>query len=236
MPPAAVRAGVPREPAAGFDIRRLSERDLDRVTDLYASVFSRTIVGFLARRGRPDFERVLGSPNVSVGAFRDGELIGYQLHNQVCELRFDESRFRDAATIVHAPRVLFGKGTVIAVEHQGSGVAAMISAMVADLSRSEGYRYRIGQVHVGNIHSLKYVLSTGRFLIGVSTDEFGLNFISCGFFGRSLVADPAGSCALGDVDTAAIMLERSHAIALEGEGRHARLVFAPVRHLEDALT
>jgi hypothetical protein len=220
-------------PASDVEIRRLTEHDLDQIVALYASVFSRIPLGFLARRDSRDFARVFGSANVSVGAFDPaGALVGYQLHNEVPELHFDEPRFRNAAAIVRGPRVLFGKGTVIAIEHQGGGVAPKISAMVANLSAKEGYRYRIGQVHVGNINSLKYVLSGGRTVIGLSTDEFGLNFISCGFFGRSVLSPSTLTRPVEDIEAVATMLESFHAVGLDDRGGRPMLAFAKVLHAD----
>ncbi len=215
------------------EIRRLTDRDLDQIEALYASVFRRTAHGFLARRERSDFARVFQSPNVSVGAFEAGALVGYQLHNEIPELRFDEGRFRNTAAIVHSRRVLFGKGTVIALDHQGSGIAPRISSMVADLAANEGFRFRMGQVHIANLSSIKYVLAGGRTFVGLSTDEFGLNFISCGFFGRSLVSARTASCPVDDVEAAATALERYHAVSLDGVTGRPALEFASVKYVDN---
>lgn len=221
-----------RRPPSEFELRRLTGDDVDAIVHLYEAVFRVTRPGFLARRDRKDFEQAFQAENVAAGFFIDERLIGYQIHNTVAELRFDEAKFKQAAAIVGSGRVLFGKGTVIAVEHEGSGLATRISAFVADLARSQGFRYRIGQVHVDNIKSIKYVLSGGRTIIGISTDEFGLNFISCGYFGpRSVISESGSSCDLRDIDRVASLLERERMVSMRSREGRTYAVFASVEEL-----
>jgi hypothetical protein len=211
-----------------YRVRRLTAADIDRIVVLYASVFERTPIGFLARRTKADFERIFGKENFAGGVFADEQLVGYQIYNTERELRFDERRYRKAADIIGSAKVLFGKGTVIGLAHQSEGLAKRVSAFTSDLGRAAGYRYRIGHAFVTNINSIKYQLATGRTIVGLSTDEFGTNFITCGYLGRTTIDRETGVCPADDLDRIASMLEEARIVALKQDAGGWSFVFGEV--------
>jgi hypothetical protein len=212
-------------------LRRLTAQDVDLIFSLYLRVFDQTPLGFLARRTRADFTRIFDRENFAGGVFLGDELVGYQIYNTQRELRFDERRYGKAAAIVASGHVLFGKGTVIAPEHQSEGLAPRISGFTSDLGRAAGYRYRIGHAFVENINSIKYQLGSGRTIAGVSADEFGANFITCGYLGTTVIGSETAVRPVGDFEEIATMLETVRIVALRSAANGSAFVFGEVREL-----
>jgi GNAT superfamily N-acetyltransferase len=223
-----VRAGVKfevRQSSPGYEFKRLVRRNADEVFTLYESVSQRMPRGFIAKRTRETFSTVLGSENYSVGAFHQGELVGYQLWVPTQELEFDATRYPRLAQIAGCGRTLFGRGIIIAPGHQRAGLGGRLAAHAAELARAAGYSYQIGQVHVLNIRSLRYVLRFGKTLIGVSKDEFGLNYVSCYFLGRTKLIPNGDESLVRNVDLAAAMLERARIVGINQAGGTERFLY-----------
>ena len=203
-------------------VRRLTAHDLDEVVALFEQAFPLFPVGHLARRSRDDLARILRSENVSAGIFSGDMLVGYQLWNLAADLAYDARRYSKVADIAAGERVLFNKGTVIAPAWQSRGLARRLERYTFELARDEGYLHRFGQILISNTAAVRLYLAVGRSLVGLSTDEFGLNFISHTGLGGPVRRVARGECAIDDVGQIGKVLE--HFDIFSSRGRDAAVV------------
>jgi GNAT superfamily N-acetyltransferase len=213
------------ESAPGYDFKKLEKDNADEVFILYAAVSQVAPRGFIANRTRETFNDILDSDNYSVGAFQQGQLVGYQLWVTAQDLAFEAVRYPRLAQIASCGLTLFGRGTIIAPGHQAKGLGGRLAAHTAELATAAGYSYQIGQVHVRNIRSLRYALRFGKTLIGLSTDEFGLNYVSCYFLGRTQLVPNGDQSIVTNVELAAVMLERARIIGISQTGAIERFAY-----------
>jgi GNAT superfamily N-acetyltransferase len=210
--------GVKKSPLT-LEFKKLGEGNTDEVFALYKLVSQLTPRGFIAHRTRETFNAILSSKNYSVGAFYRDALVGYQLWVTARNLEFDAVRYPRLAQIANGNWTLFGRGTVVAPGHQGTGLGAHLAARTAELARVAGcYSYQLGQVHVFNTRSLRYALNFGKTLVGISHDEFGPNYVSCYFLGRSELVPNGDESLVIDVERAASKLEHARIVGISQAG------------------
>jgi hypothetical protein len=168
---------------------------------------------------------VLESENVSAGVFSGDRLVGYQLWDRNADIDYDTQRFAKVTDVIASGRTLFNKGTVITPEWQKRGLARLLEQSTNKLARGEGYRYRLGQIFVSNKAAIRLFLAIDRSLIGLSTDEFGLNFVSCTYLESSLRYRRRGVCQIDEIDQIGGVLERFEIFESVGRGLAVDLIF-----------
>ena len=64
------------------------------------------------------------------------------------------------------------------------------------------------------MRSLRYALRFGKTLIGLSKDEFGFNYVSCYFLGRTKLIPNGDESIVTNVELAADKLERARIVGI----------------------
>jgi hypothetical protein len=208
-----------------MEIRRLTADDTEACAELFDQNFKLAPIGHLTPRTPDEFGRILNSRNVSAGIFLRDTLVGYHLSNNVADLVYDAQRYSLGLEDITGNDILFAKGALIAPTWRGQGLAGRLDGYLDDQARISGYNCWFGQIYVGNYVSVRAYLVGRRTIVGFSTDEFGLNFISRIDFHGTGEWEPQGECPVTDLDRIGKILERFTVFTSRGKGKAMSLVY-----------
>jgi GNAT superfamily N-acetyltransferase len=215
-------------------MRQLAIADIGGVAALYRDVFERSPYGHLGRRTPQDFERILSTSSITAGIIVDGKLMAYQLWEALSDIAIDPVRFRACAEMAAGDGVLFNKGTVVDPMLQGQGLAMRLEKYTSGLARAAGYRRRMAQVYFDNYAALRPFVSVDRSVVGLATDEFGVNFITGTFLAGTEVRRKQGWCLAGDLQRLESILATQRCFATRGRGSGLKLIHGDVTEVVDS--
>jgi hypothetical protein len=178
-----------RKDRTDYEIRTLGPADYPSVHALYAGVMDRTPKGFLALRTCEQFQEALSTPDrtVAVGGYYQGKLIAYSICRMAADNPYPECAFM--ATIDPRTPIYVGMGTVVDPAHEGRLLVRLLSLRIK-LLRERGIVNVAGLVAVDNIASIARILRASGYLVGLTPDATGMNFIA--YSGEALRQRPHG--------------------------------------------
>jgi GNAT superfamily N-acetyltransferase len=216
-------------------LRLLTVDDLDAVDALYGEVFPSTPLGHLSRYDRAEHREILAGSGVCAGVFQGQALVAYQLWDAEPNVDFERSRFPALSKLLDEGGALFNKNTVVASEHQKRGLARRLEEYTLEQAHNVGWRRRFAQIFHDNYQAVRLFLTVDRSIVGLSTDEFGLNFVTATLLAGEEHRIEKGTCRVRDLVHLGSVLANERCFAARGRGADMLLVHGEVRETGPAV-
>lgn len=157
-----------------LEFRSLTFDDAGSVDALFQTVYPSLPIGTLNPKKLSDFQTILLGPNNgNVGAFEDGQMVGYGL-SEVAPLKRGEIPVALLKTLKEGTLAASVRGTLVHPEAEGRLIGIRLLRARRECLSECGIKHTLGMMLTDNKSSVAMYLREGGILCGFDRDHFGL--------------------------------------------------------------